>query len=147
MSDKKFVTLLSILGVVVLVLAVLTGIFIDRIASTQFFQDAVSQTGGSFPAIFDLQQSVAEAYPSQAVAIYVTNGRILTVSLTHSEINALPADLQAMKAKEIARFARNHFQAIEPIETIRVQLTHNQRFLFITLTQSTMHRFAIEVLN
>jgi hypothetical protein len=69
---------------------------------------------------FYLEQELRTTYHAESVAIGITSDRILTISLTNSEINALSEDDQAAKAEEIALFVKNHFAGINGIIAIQV---------------------------
>ena len=81
---------------------------------------SLKQFNSSLSDMTKLQQEVIAAYPADSIQVGIKNSHLLTVSLINSSANKLSGLVQKAQAKEIALFAKNHYDHMNGIDTIVV---------------------------
>lgn len=85
-----------------------------------------------------LQQKLAKEFNTENVGIKITNGTHVGVTFQNSQMANLPTSEQESKARQIALFVRDHYDAWRDLSTISVVFIQHNRYgpLSVTKTQA-----------
>jgi len=70
-----------------------------------------------------LRSSLSEEFPEAQVGVGLTDGLMLTVTLADSALVGAPCDRQVRLALRIARFARDHYEPFDSLQSVSVSYT------------------------
>jgi hypothetical protein len=87
-------------------------------------------------AMMALQQKLAKEFNTQNIGIKITNGTHLGVTLQNSQMANLPKSEQASKARQIALFVRDHYDAWRNLSTISVVFIQQDRYGPVSVTKT-----------
>ena len=83
-----------------------------------------------------LQQKLAKEFNTENVGIKITNGTHLGVTFQNSQIANLPKSEQQSKARQIASFVRDHYDAWRNLSTISVVFIQQNRYGPVSVTKT-----------
>jgi len=70
--------------------------------------------------IMSLQQGLSKEFPNNAIGVNVNNEAYLTVTFTNSPAAQLPDSEQALLARHVAEFVRDHYAEYARLQEINV---------------------------
>jgi hypothetical protein len=85
-----------------------------------------------------LQQRLAEEFNTENIGLKVTNNSHLALTFQNSPMANLPESEQALKAREVALYVRDHYDGYNSLSTISVLFIQHNRYgpLKVTKTQA-----------
>ena len=89
-----------------------------------------------------LRKAVAASYQQDNVEVGVFNGNILVVVLDNSPFIDLPESERHQKEKELAKFARDHYDSIDKIDKINIGLVSENNYLILRYTRKINESFS-----
>jgi hypothetical protein len=94
-----------------------------------------------------LRSKLIEQFHQDDVNLSVNNGSMLMIGFNNSEFNKLEEDEQKAKAREIAKFAKEHYDSIAGITTIRVVFVDKTNLIIINASSSSGYSFDVGELS
>ena len=70
--------------------------------------------------LLSIRAALGREYPDTQVGLSVTDGLILTVTLTDSPLLLAPCDRQVAMAMRVATFVRDHYPGFDSLQVINI---------------------------
>jgi len=83
-----------------------------------------------------LQQKLAQEFNTQNIGVKLSNGTHLSVTFQGSQFAELPESEQALKAREIALFVRDHYEGSGKLSTISVIFAERNQYGAVSVTKT-----------
>jgi hypothetical protein len=83
-----------------------------------------------------LQQKLAQEFNTQDIGVNLSNGTHLSVTCHSSQFAELPESEQALKAREIALFVRDHYEGYGKLSTISVAFVQKNQYGPVSVTKT-----------
>ena len=95
-----------------------------------------SQTIKSLSEVSAFRNELIKEYKEQDINVVIQNSRTLDISFINSSFNNLGEQERANKAREIARFAKNHFASIDSVDKVWVSFVIAKNYIIFNYTNS-----------
>jgi hypothetical protein len=95
----------------------------------------------SFTGLFPLRDELVRQFDEQNIRVTIQNGNTVGVSFINSSFNNLSQQEKELKAREVAVFVKDNYDAIDSIDNIWISFVIHKRYLFLVNYTNSLATF------